>query len=214
LRSTAERTASGPTDVGWTTCRGQFYHNSARQSRRRRPALPVPSPNRPRAARQEQLHGKGVTGAQLRHSRGHAMVATRPGRTSRCRAGLSCARTGSRPLRRGPQLPGRRAAGHSSLHCSVPRAAGGMCVRSRQVNFAGLRRTGKNTATAMAHATRTTRLRMTHDGSMRFLERAEAFSLFFFFSAQSVSPSTSCMARSELPIGLLAWWNSHPEFSP
>ena len=55
------------------------------------------------------------------------------------------------------------------------------------MNFAGLR-TGKNTATAMAHATRTTRLRMTHDGSMRFLERAEAFSLFFFFfSAESAS---------------------------
>ena len=28
---------------------------------------------------------------------------------------------------------------------------------------------------------------MTHDGSMRFLERAEAFSLFFFFSAESAS---------------------------
>jgi hypothetical protein len=67
---------------------------------------------------------------------------------------------------------------------------------SRQVNFAGLR-TGKNTATAMAHATRTTRLRMAHDGSMRFLERAEAFSLFFFFffSAESASArqrSASC----------------------
>ena len=73
------------------------------------------------------------------------------------------------------------------------------------MNFAGLWRTGKNTAAAMAHATSTTRLRMTHDGSMRFLERAEAFSLFFFFffSAESASART----QRELPNGLLAWWN-------
>jgi hypothetical protein len=51
------------------------------------------------------------------------------------------------------------------------------------VDFSRIGRTGKNAATAMTHATRTTRLRMTHDGSMRFWERAGVFSLFFFFSA-------------------------------
>eukprot|EP01046_Picozoa_sp_COSAG06_P048442 COSAG06_NODE_7244_length_2573_cov_2.809620_1_plen_93_part_00 len=70
------------------------------------------------------------------------------------------------------------------------------------MNFAGLRRTGKNTATTMAHATSTTRLRMTHDGSMWFLERAEAFSLFFFFffSAESARQPINVVARSELPL--------------
>ena len=75
------------------------------------------------------------------------------------------------------------------------------------MNFAGLWRTGKNTATAMAHATSTTRLRMTHDGSMRFLERAEAFSLFFFFFSAESASARQRMRLSELPIGLLAWWN-------
>jgi hypothetical protein len=70
------------------------------------------------------------------------------------------------------------------------------------VNFAGLWRTGKNTAAAMAHATSTTRLRMTHDGSMRFLERAEAFSLFFFFFFSAESASARVNAARELPNGL------------
>jgi hypothetical protein len=48
----------------------------------------------------------------------------------------------------------------------------------KQVDFSRIGRTGKNAATAMAHATRTTRLRMAHDGSMRF--REWVFSLFFF----------------------------------
>jgi hypothetical protein len=74
------------------------------------------------------------------------------------------------------------------------------------VNFAGLWRTGKNTATAMAHATRTTRLRMTHDGSMRFLERAEAFSLFFFFfSAESASARQRMRLAQRSSCRLACW---------
>ena len=176
--STPERTASGPTDAEWTCRNGQFYHNTARQSRRRRPALPVPSPSQPHAARQGAAPGQERDrGAQLRPS----PRTCRPGRTSRCRAGLRCRVHGPAAGRCGVARSCSGAGLQATARCTVlcP-AAGGMCVRSRQVNFAGLWRTGKNTATAMAHATRTTRLRMAHDGSMRLRERAGVFSLFFF----------------------------------
>ena len=59
----------------------------------------------------------------------------------------------------------------------------------KQVDFSRIGRTGENAA-AMAHATRTTRLRMAHDGSMRFWERV--FSLFFFFFSAAGTERQAC----------------------
>jgi hypothetical protein len=73
-----------------------------------------------------------------------------------------------------------------------------------QVDFSRFGRTGKNAATAMAHATRT-RLRMAHDGSMRFWERAGVFSLFFFSAAgterQACRVTASSLAKRPCPAG-------------
>jgi hypothetical protein len=83
----------------------------------------------------------------------------------------------------------------------------------KQVDFSRIGRTGKNAATAMTHATRTTRLRMTHDGSMRFWERAGVFSLFFFFSAAGTERQ-ACRVTVVLGADLVQQMrrqNSHPQ---
>ena len=179
--SAPERTASGPTDGRWATGHGgQFHHQQCEAVPAQASRAPCPEPSRPQAAGQEQLPGQERESDRRSSSfpdmpRWHASGSHEPVRWD----ALACAWTGGWALRRGPQLPGRRATGHSSLRHRVALVE---YVRQGEAGeYFEARRTGKSAATAMAHATRTTRLRMAHGGSMRFLERAEDLSLFFFF---------------------------------
>eukprot|EP01046_Picozoa_sp_COSAG06_P074131 COSAG06_NODE_22517_length_720_cov_12.998390_1_plen_188_part_10 len=124
--SAPERTANGPTGGRWATGQGgQSNHQQCVGG----------SP------------GAGVPPRRVASRVGHRPRDTRPGQGRACRGGTGmvvracavgcsgvCAWTGSWALRRGPQLPGRRPAGHSSPH----QLTGGKCVRCREVNLGGL----------------------------------------------------------------------------